>query len=73
MDKYVKVFCQQNPTYYTACSHCGKTNALKSMDVLSHRIYKFRCRYCGEYSTMNASKSIKDLPRQLKSMGLDVK
>lgn len=75
MDKYIEVFCRQNPKFSIPCgnSDCKKEHIFKSKDVFEDKIYKFECKFCGETTKIDTTKFVKDFISQLKKLGITVK
>ena len=75
MNKYIEVFCKQNPEFSLICDNptCNKKHIFKSKDVFKAQSFKFKCIDCGATNVFNASKFIKDFETQMKKIGIVVK
>lgn len=75
MDKYIEVFCKQNPKFSIPCGNpdCKKEHIFKSKDVFKRKTYKFECKFCGETTEIDTTKFVKDFVSQLKKLGITVK
>lgn len=72
MDKYMNIFCKQNPRITLPCGNpnCKKEHTFKSADVLKHKLYRFECSYCGTSTEIDTSKFTKDFISELKNLGV---
>ena len=75
MDKYIEVFCNQNPKISFPCGNpdCKKEHTFKSKEVFKNKTYTFECKSCGETTEVDTTKFVKDFVSQLKKMGIVVK
>lgn len=75
MDKYIEVFCKQNPKFPVTCANpkCKKSHMLNSREVLSKKTYNFKCPNCDKITTIDTSKFAKDFISQMKKLGITVK
>lgn len=75
MDKYIEVFCKQNPKFSILCGNpdCKKEHTFKSKDVFKGKTYKFKCKYCDKTTEIDTTKFVKDFVSQLKKLGVTVK
>lgn len=75
MDKYIEVFCKQNPNISFPCGNpdCKKEHTFKSKDVFKNKTYTFECTSCGKTTEVDTTKFVKDFVSLLKKMGITVK
>lgn len=75
MDKYIEVFCKQNPNISFPCGNpdCKKEYTFKSKDVFKNKTYMFECTSCGKTTEVDTTKFVKDFVSLLKKMGITVK
>lgn len=75
MDKYIEVFCKQNPKISFSCGNpdCKKEHTFKTKDVFKNKTYKFECSACGNTTEADTTKFVKDFVAQLKKLGITVK
>lgn len=75
MDKYIEVFCKQNPKISFPCGNpdCKKEHTFKTKDVFKNKTYKFECSTCGNTTDVDTTKFVKDFVTQLKKLGITVK
>ena len=75
MDKYIQVFCKQNPKMTLPCGNpsCKEKHTFNSKDVLKTKTYKFTCPKCGKDTTIDSTKFTEQFVKQLKAMGVTVK
>ena len=75
MDKYIEVFCKQNPeiTFPYGNPKCKKEHTFKTKEVFKKKTYKFECSSCGTNTEVDTSKFVKDFVSQLKKLGITVK
>ncbi len=75
MNKYIEVFCKQNPNISFPCGNpdCKKEHTFKSKDVFKNNSYKFKCSSCGEVTNVDTTKFVKDFVATLKKLGITVK
>lgn len=74
MNKYVEVFCKQNPNFPLPCGNpeCKKKTTFKSKDVFKSASFKFTCPSCGKDTTVDTTKFAKDFESQMKKAGITV-
>lgn len=72
MNKYIEVFCQQNPKISFPCGnpHCKKEHTFKSKDVFKGKSFEFKCESCDNTTEIDTSKFVKDFEAQLKKLGI---
>lgn len=75
MDKYIEVFCKQNPKFALPCGNpeCGKEHAFNSKDVFRSSSFDFKCDHCGNSTHIDSGKITKDLIAQIKKLGIKVR
>ena len=75
MNKYIELFCQQNPKFSLPCGnpHCKKEHIFKSKDVFKGKSFEFKCESCGNTTTFERDPFIKNFEAQLKKNGIVVK
>lgn len=75
MDKYIQVFCKQNPEMTLPCGNpeCKEKHTFASKDVLETETYQFTCEKCGKVTTIDSTKFTEQFVKQLKAMGVTVK
>lgn len=75
MDKYIEVFCKQNPKISFPCGNpkCKKEHTFKTKDVFKGKTFEFECASCGMSTEVETAKFVKDFVAQLKKLGITVK
>ena len=75
MDKYIEIFCKQNPKFSVPCGNpdCKKEHTSKSKDVFKEKIYEFKCESCDKTTEIDTTKFVKDFVSQLKKLGITAK
>lgn len=72
MDKYIKVFCDQNPNFELECGNCKANAKVKSKELFRKKTYEFKCKKCNEITLYDTSKFVKGIIKQLKELGITV-
>lgn len=75
MNKYLEVFCKQNPEFILVCGHpdCKAEHTFKSKDVFKSTSFRFKCDCCGNSTTKDSSGLAKDITTNLKRAGITVR
>lgn len=75
MDKYIKVFCKQNPIISIICHNpeCSCEFKVKSEEFFKENIYKQVCENCGKSSEYDTSIFVKEFISYMKKLGVEVK
>lgn len=75
MNKYIEVFCKQNPKISFPCGNpkCKKEHTFKTKDVFKCKLYEFTCSACSMSTEIDTTKFIKDFEKQMKKLGITVK
>ncbi|WP_124067511.1 hypothetical protein [Clostridium sp. E02] len=75
MDKYVEVFCKQNPVMNMACgnSECGCEFEVKTKEFFKNKTYNHTCAKCEKSTDYDTSKFVTGLIQQLKKLGVEVR
>ena len=74
MDKYIEVFCKQNPKFPLPCGNpdCGEEHDFNSKDVFKNKSFEFQCNRCGKSTSVNSAAIAKDIISKLKKFGITV-
>lgn len=72
MDKYVELFCKQNPEMKLKCQNpeCDKEFKVRSKEVFSVKEYRHNCQYCNKESVFETTKFADSFKEQLKKLGV---
>lgn len=75
MDKYVMLFCKQNPKVKIRCNNpdCKCKATVSSENVFREDFYVFTCPDCGKETICNTSKFTDDFKNQLEKIGVSIK
>lgn len=75
MDKYIELFCKQNPKMILECNNpeCKQKTSVNSKDVFKCKSYSFICPKCCQETTYDTSKFVNDFKKQLKKLGITIK
>ena len=73
MDKYITVFCKQNPKFKLKCVACKTQLDHKSKDVFKTNKFKFICPKCNAITIYDTTKFKSDLEKALKKQKIIVK
>ena len=75
MDKYLEVFCKQNPKIPLECGNekCKFKFEVKTADLCKKKKYIRICEKCGKTTEYNCEKMFNDIVKKLKSLGIKVK
>ena len=69
MDKFVKLFADQNPKMELCCGNpnCNKKTKVKTTDFFSGKSYVFKCPHCSETTEFtNVKTELDKLKKELK-------
>lgn len=72
MDKYIEIFCKQNPKMNMDCGNpeCKHSFEVNSKDFFKNKTYSHVCEQCGKSTEYDTSKFVKDFKEQLKKLGV---
>lgn len=75
MDKYVEVFCKQNPVMKMDCGNaeCNYKFEVKTKDFFRNNTYNHTCTKCGKSTEYDTSKFALDFKKQLKKLGIELR
>ncbi len=75
MDKYVELFCKQNPKMTLECNNpdCKQKTTVNSKDVFKRLSFTLLCSKCNKETIYDTSKFADDFKKQLKKLGVTVK
>lgn len=75
MDKYVELFCKQNPKMTIKCNNpsCDYECRVNSYDVFKEKEYALHCPKCNKNTIYDSHEFADDFKRQLNAMGIFLK
>ena len=75
MDKYVELFCKQNPKMTIKCNNpeCDYECQVNSHDVFEEKEYAFHCPKCNKNTIYDSNEFAGNFKKQLNAMGIFLK
>lgn len=64
MEKYLEIFCSQNPIFDYTCHGCNTVNNIPTKELLENKYsYIMTCKYCGKTTTIDTHDFHKELEK----------